>query len=193
MSHLQPEMIAYLDKKLKDNAMAKYAIDKRLPRILMVQAASACVGIREKTGHNDGPMVELIQKTIGGASGESWCMSFVQTCAAYAALKCRVPTKLFESEHCLTVWAESPKTQRVHFVPLTGAVAIWQHGETQNGHTGIVIGVAESVFHAVEGNTEAGADDPDGRVIREGGGVYFTNRKMSGQGNMKLVGFLKPF
>ncbi len=193
MSHIQKEMVEFLDEKLKTNGLAQHYIQVKNPRGLMVEAAKCCVGIREKTNNNDGPMVELIQKTIGGAVNESWCMSFVQTCAAYAAMKCEVKTMLFESEHCLTVWNNTPISQRVKYVPLPGAVVIWRHGISQNGHTGIIIGSDGLVFQAIEGNTTAGAANPNGPIEREGGGVYFTERSNSGNGDMHVIGFLKPF
>lgn len=193
MSHIQPKMVSFLDERLKDNGLAKHAIDIKDARTLMVEAAKVCVGIREKTNNNDGPMVELIQKTIGNADHESWCMSFVQTCAAYAALKCGVPTKLFESEHCLTVFSNTDQAQRVKSIPLAGAVVIYQHGNTSSGHTGIVLSSDGQTFHAIEGNTTAGSNNPNGPVERNGGGVYYTTRSSSGTGDMRIRGYLKPF
>lgn len=192
MRHIQPEMVQYLDEKLFDNGLAQKMIADKNARGLMVEAAKVCVGIREKTNRNDGPMVELIQRTIGKAEGESWCMSFVQTMAAYAEVKTGMKCQLFESEHCLTVWNNSPIIQRVKFLPLPGAVGIWRHGVSTDGHTCIVIATDGVTFHAVEGNTNAGTD-MGGKVERDGGGVYFTIRSMSGNADMHIVGFLKPF
>lgn len=193
MRYIQPEMIKFLDEKLKNNGLAQHAIETKDARTLFVLACQACVGIREKTGNNDGPMVELIQKTIGGASRESWCMSLQQTGLAYAEVKTGVKSPVSPSEHCLTVWNETPKEQRVKSIPLPGAIAIWRHGNTTNGHTGCTNGADSEIFHAIEGNTTSGSDDPNGKVVREGGGVYFTTRSMHPTGEMHLVGFLKPF
>lgn len=184
-------MMQFFDWRLKENGLANHAIQEKLPRLLLVEAAKVCVGIREKTGNNDGPMVELIQSTIGGADHESWCMSFVQTCLAYAAIKCGAKIPIAESEHCLTVWNETPVEQRVKISPLPGAIVIWRHGKTTNGHTGIVLGADETAMNCVEGNTNAGTKD--GKIVREGGGVYFTERSRYGNGDMQIVGYLKPF
>lgn len=193
MSHIQQAMVEFIDAKLKENGLAQHLMQTGDARNLMVEAAKVCVGIREKTNNNDGPMVELIQKTIGPAAHESWCMAFVQTCAAYAALKTGKKPTLFESEHCLTVWNNTPVTNRVKYVPLPGAIAIWRHGVTTNGHTGIITGSDGHIFQAVEGNTSGGSANPNGPIEREGGGVYYTSRSHLGAGDMHIVGFLKPF
>ncbi len=197
MRKIEKEMVKFLDEKLNSNGLAQQAITEKNPRMLMIEAAKVCVGIREKLNNNDGPMVELIQETIGEHSNEAWCMAFVQTCVAYAELKTGIESPLFASEHCLTTWKNTSKKQRVKRHPLPGAISIWRHGNSSNGHTGIVLGADDKIFQAVEGNTTSGkAGD---KIVREGGGVYFTERLMQKFPNvtqssgMILVGFLKPF
>lgn len=185
-------MIAFLDEKLALNGSAQEAIQNKDPRALFSFAVESCVGIREKTGNNDGPMVELIQETIGGHSQEAWCMAFMQTCVAYAEFKTGIMSKLPASEHCLTVWANVPEEMKVQRFPKRGAIAIWQHGNTSNGHTGMFVEKFTGGFVAIEGNTTSGTD-PNGAIVREGGGTYRTKRSMKGNGDMKLKGFVKPF
>ncbi|MFM6929950.1 MAG: hypothetical protein ACKOX6_15880 [Bdellovibrio sp.] len=204
MRSLRPEMIKFFDDKLKNNGLAQHAIDTKDARLLFTEAAKVCVGIREKTGNNDGPMVELIQKTVDGvASRESWCMAFVQTCLAYAELKTGLTSPIFCSEHCMTTFRKTSKNQRVKYNPLPGAIVIWQHYDldektgtitpTDQGHTGIVLGADELIFTAVEGNTTSGSNGANGPVVREGGGVYYTTRNRIKNGTMIVEGFLKPF
>jgi len=181
-------MVEYLDFHLEINGNAKDAIEKRDARRLFLYAAQACVGVREAKENNTGPVVELMQETIGRAERESWCMAFVQTCLAYVEQKMGVKSPIFASEHCLTVWNETPQVQRVRIRPLAGAIVIWQHGNTQNGHTGIVSEWRDHSFEAVEGNTERGKD-----LVRDGGGVYVTDRDIVGNGSLKIIGYLKPF
>lgn len=193
---LEREMFKYLEAKLKTNGLAQEALKLGLPRIFMVQAASACVGIREKTGKNDGPMVELIQETVGGHSNEAWCMSFVQTILSYTEEKFGIKSQIAVSESCDEVWMNTPKDRRVERIPLPGAIVIWGHynsrGQYTGGHTGILLSCGKTTFHAIEGNTEGGLN-PDGAVVREGGGVYLTHRNIDANGEMKVRGFLKPF
>jgi hypothetical protein len=189
--HIESKMIEFLDAKLSGNGLAQHAIKNALPRLLMVEAAKVCVGIREATGHNDGPMVELIQRTIGEAEGESWCMALVQTMIAYVEIKLGITSPIYAGEGCTQVWEETSHTQRVKYNPLPGAIAIWKYPGTWKGHTGIVLAADESIFQAVEGNTTNGVIGS--KIIREGGGVYYTERSRAGDGAMRLIGFLKPF
>lgn len=190
--HIEERMVKYLDAKLAFNGLAQHAIKERDPRTLFVCAAEVCVGIREVGGNNQGPMVELIQETIGGAGREPWCMALIQTCLAYAELKTGVESPILPTEHCMTCWRDTNKDQRVKVTPKRGAIVIWKHGSTDNGHTGVYLEpLTGQSFHAIEGNTESGI--ANGKVERDGGGVYLTVRRKVGNGDMKIVGYLKPF
>ena len=189
---IKPEMVAWLDMRLKGNGVAQEAIAKKDARQIFIEAARACVGIREEGGNNSGPLVELIQSTLGKAELEPWCMGFVQTLIAYAEIKSDRPSRVAASEHCLTVLHETPVTMRVQKMPLPGAIVIWRYQGTMNGHTGIVMEMDETTFKAIEGNTEAGVS-PFGTVERDGGGVYLTRRNKTGTGKMLVQAFLKPF
>ncbi len=183
-------MAAWLDHKLA--APAHRALINADARECFRLAMLACVGIREAGGNNRGPLVELIQQTLGAAESEPWCMALVQTCLAWAELRTGKPSPIAASEHCLTVWRETPEPQRVRALPAPGAIIIWRHGSGPSGHTGCTISdVSFGEFDAVEGNTESGLTAAG--VQRDGGGCYQTRRRMTGAGNMGIVGYLKPF
>lgn len=188
---IESKMIKYLDAKLASNGLAQLAIKEKDARSLFALAAEACVGIREQGGNNEGPLVDLIQETIGGEGVEPWCMSAVQTWLAYAEIKTGIHSPIYPTEHCMTCWRETDASQRVKISPKRGAIIIWKKGSSDSGHTGIVIEPYPTFFYAVEGNTEAGING--GKIERDGGGVYKTKRPKSAVGNMKIVGFLKPF
>jgi hypothetical protein len=194
MRNIEPAMINFLDKKLALNGLAQEAIKTKDARTLFVLAAEACVGIREEGGNNRGPMVKLIQETVGSADGEAWCLSFVMTCLAYAEVKTGVKSPLPATEHCMTLWNSAPKSSRVKIFPARGAIIIWKHGKGPSGHTGVFLSAPEGqkVMNTVEGNTESGLSK-DGSVVREGGGIYATTRSMVKNGTMVVQGFLKPF
>ena len=139
MREIEQKLFDWIDDKLKDNGLAKYAVATKDERLLFVEAARACVGIREQGGNNKGPLVELIQQTIGGANKEAWCMAFVMSMIAYVEKKIGIYSRLYPTEHCLTCWSKSPETSRVKYFPLPGAVVIWRHGDSTNGHTGIFL------------------------------------------------------
>ena len=189
---IHPEMEKFLDSKLKDNGLAQHAIQVKDARTVMRLAAEACVGIREQGGNNKGPLVSLIQDTVGNADHWPWCMSFVQTCIAYAERKTCVQSLVKAHEHVLSVWKLSPVKLRVTAEnPLPGAIIIWQKGASASGHTGIVTSCGPAEMTAIEGNTESGISGK--KVERDGGGVYHTRRNKKGTGEMRVVGFIAPF
>lgn len=200
MRKLMPDLELLFDNRLKNNGLAAHAIKTKNARLLMVEAAKVCVGIREKTGKNDGFEVELFQKTSGGVRGAAWCMYFVQSCIAYAEKKTGLKSHVLSSGHCLTTWNHAKRSELVKLVkihPLSGAIPIWQHGSTTSGHTEILLSSDNKNMQCVGGNT-SGADET-GKVTREGNGVYYTTRSMQGfpnlktTQNMKLLGFIIPF
>jgi len=193
MRNISEKLVDYIDDKLAKNGAAQFAIEHKDARKVMMYAAECLVGIREVGGNNKGPLVELIQLTVDGkANAESWCCSFVQSVIAYAELKTGIKSLIYSSEHCLTMFNKTPQEAHVKITPNPGAIVIWRHGKTTNGHTGVLLEKFSNEFTAVEGNTEAGLD-PSGLVQRNGGGVYMTKRNLYGSGNMKVVGFLIPF
>lgn len=152
----------------------------------LVYEARKWIGVREEGGDNRGPQVEAFQRAVDGkASGEPWCMAFVQFCLKQVGLDRFV----YPSEHCLTVWWKSEKAQRIN-KPELGCLVFWQHaGQEAAGHVGIVAEVfSDGRFMSIEGNTGAGPG-----VEREGDGVYLRERSPSGTSVMHVVGFLRPW
>ncbi len=84
---IEPGMVGYLDLILVNNGLAKKAIADKDARLLLQIVAGVCVGIREEGGNNQGPLVRLIQETVGSANGGAWCMAFCQTLIAYCELR----------------------------------------------------------------------------------------------------------
>lgn len=155
----------------------------------LAYVAAAYVGVQEQ-GKNKGFEVEMFQKAVDGkASGEPWCMGFVQYCIKAVENTSKVDSKVVRSESCLDVWNRSPKELRVA-VPETGCLIIWRHGQTEKGHVGIIESIkpGNKQLITIEGNTGGGS-----AVQREGDGVYRKNRDADGAGTMKVVGFLRAF
>lgn len=192
MREIEDKMVEYIDAKLKGNGLADDALQRKDARTLFRLAAESCVGIQEATGRNDGKMVKLIQETIGSAVGEPWCAALVQTCLAYAENKTGVESPVEPTEHCQTMWADTPKKQRVKTVPLSGAIAVWADTGKSTGHTEIVLSCDGKTFNAVGGNT-SGSVSPGDPVNRDGNGCFYTVRSMKNTAKRKLLGFIKPF
>lgn len=169
------------------------------PRILAAEA-KRWVGLTELGGDNRGQVVEMFQKAVDGkASGEAWCLSFVQFCIKQVDVlwdemtlqTSGMRSRLYPTEHVLTCWNQSPKEHRLT-KPEPGCLILWNHTKdgkpTSLGHAGIVIEVnSDGTCKTVEGNTGDGAG-----VVREGDGVYKKNRKWDQPaGSMVVLGFLK--
>lgn len=189
---IEPKMVEYLDTKLALNGAAQLAISEKDARSIFFYAMEACVGIKEIGGNNRGPLVELIQETVGKAGREAWCMALIQTCIAYAELKSGIKSRFPVTEHCLTAWELAPKELHVLYFPLRGALAIWQHGTSADGHVDMFTEGTPVWFKGVGGNTNTGINE-GGKIVRDGGGVHHVKRNMAGDGDMRLKGFLKPF
>ena len=148
------------------------------------------VGVKESRGDNHGPRVEEYQRAVDNhAQGESWCMAFVQWAIKKVEAEFGIKSPIWRAEHCLTVWKKTDKKNRVLPSKVTpGCIIIWQHGDTTNGHTGIVTANKGAVVETVEGNTSSGVT-----VERNGDGVYARTRSVTPTGSMKVLGFIDPF
>ncbi len=167
-------------------------------RKLLILEASRWVGTTEVGGNNKGQIVEKFQKTVDSkAQGEAWCMAAVQTWCVWTKnyfdtchppLKDTIKLAIYPSEHCLTVWNKTDPRCRIKS-PTPGCVIIWRRGQTTNGHTGIFVEMLPNgKMKTIEGNTGDGKG-----VVRDGDGVYFRERSLTGEGDMKVVGFIDPF
>jgi len=194
---IRPELVKYIDERMELDGLAKVALANKDARTLMWLAGGKLVGISEATGRNDGKMVNLIQDTVGPPNQWPWCMSYVQTCIAYAELKTGKKSPIAVSEHCLTVWQQTPKEQRVKYLPLAGAIAIWNDEGKVTGHTEIVLSADKEWFLSCGGNTSGyftrAQVKESNYVNREGNAVVFAKRSMKSGARRKLLGFLKPF
>jgi len=187
---LEPEMYTFIQNKLIKNGSYNDAVTKKDARRIFGLVADCLVGIREQGGNNQGPLVELIQETVGGHSGEAWCMSFVQTCLAYAEMVTGLKSPIPVSESCDFVYKNTPDEYVVKKLPAPNAIVIWIK-PNGTGHTGVLKEFNQKMFTAIEGNTEKGIRG--GKVVRDGGGVYFTERDYPGSKDFKVRGFLIPF
>lgn len=189
---IRPEMVAYIDKKLKGNFLVQELIKAKDLRGLSVEVSKCLVGIKEATGKNDGLYVNLMQDTVGSVNNEYWCMSARMTVLAYAELKTGVQSPLPATEHCLTLWRWVKKNRPdliVKYNPLPGAWAIWDKGN-DNGHVEEVVACDEKSFISTGGNTTGSTVMPGsaiGKVDRNGNGYFYTKRSRS-----EVIGFIKP-
>lgn len=126
------------------------------------------VGIREKTGHNDGIRVETYLKYCGLGKGNPWCASFV--CWTYGQSGINNP----KSGYCPDLFTIKKiiykRTGKINSLPKQGDVwGLYFPEKGRVAHVGFVDQWQSKYVVTVEGNTnEAGS--------REGDGVYRKRR-----------------
>jgi hypothetical protein len=153
----------------------------------LIEEASKWIGVQEK-GTNKGPEVEAFQKYVDGvAVKEPWCAAFVMFCVGHVETREKIRTRLFKTEHVLTMWNKTPKELRCA-QPKEGCIVLWVKTGTTSGHCGIITKVHSDSIETIEGNTS-----PSSKVEREGDGVYKKTRALAQVGSLKIVGFLDPF
>lgn len=131
-------------------------------------AAADYVGVREATGHNDGPEVEYFLAQTGLPSRAKWCGAFAYTAHVEAGLR---PPGAPSAYAWSPTWFSTPSrlvavdqcapgdVMGIHF-PSLGRIA----------HIGVVESRSGSTITTIEGNT----NDVNSR---EGDGVYRKYRK----------------
>lgn len=138
------------------------------------------IGVREKTGNNDGERVETYQRSTG-TYHVAWCASFVKWC--------------FDQAHVITtITAWSPTAHNPDNIvwfhlkflkePQSGDVGtIWFPSKRRIAHTFFFHRkINDSIYESVEGNTNGGGS-------RDGDGVY--KRRRSFRATYSITRWLK--
>lgn len=129
------------------------------------QSYDSQIGVREKTGNNDGPAVKMYLATCNLSEGYAWCAAFV---------KWNLLNSGFTQAKQINAMAMSCDKEERHVQPTearTGDVFTLYYVKLKRiGHTGFFDKqINKSIYRSVEGNTnEAGS--------REGDGVYVKYR-----------------
>lgn len=195
---LATDLESLIDNKLMEIMPAKFkaaCLSKDANALVgMCAEALSALKIREKTGNNDGYLVELIQRVGGGVRGYAWCMYSVQTSVAYAEIKTGIKSKLYTSGSCAEVRQMSSGMAIDYTKSQYGDIWIWIY-HTGLGHTGVFEHwiTKNKVATLNEGNTTKGL--VDGKIVREGGGQYETERTVVLDKNayMRLGMVIRPF
>lgn len=183
---LNPEILIAMEASVKGDIDFDLAIQNRIWRPAMTRTAAPWCDIKEVSNKNDGPYIELSGLTVDGKhKGEAYCLAWVQTIIAFVEYKLKIVSELKATEGCLDLWNSCPKHLKTYRYPLPGYIAIWQHGTSLSGHAGIVLQIHETYFKTIEANSYG----PDG--VSQG--IFTHERLYSGEGKMKLLGFISPF
>lgn len=154
------------------------------PAQALVDEAASWEGVRE-TGPNEGPEVDLFQKSLESAPGLPWCGAFAWYCIRQVEHKLGIRSRLFPSSHVLTMWNRSPEDCRL-IIPEFGALMLWRKPPGISGHCGIVAQVETPRLAVIEGNTNSMGS-------RDGDGVYRNWRSLYGDARLMTLGWLRVF
>lgn len=128
----------------------------------VIKEARSLVGIREKTGNNDGEVVEKILASTGNKKGEPWCASFNYYVYSRARLGGVVPRSAWSPD-----WVRNPSwINDSGTTPLPAdTFGIYFPSKGRVAHTGIIESWGKKWVTTIEGNTNLAGS-------REGDGVY---------------------
>lgn len=156
---------------------------------LSLNIAIQQIGIKEKTGKNDGPEVEAYLKSIGLPKGNPYCVaghywSFIQACEQLKLPVSAIPIP--KSGLALATYKLAKKKgTEVYAIIEIGDIMIWQKPNKINGHFARVINVLDFLtVKTIEFNTSNGLHGSQ----RDGDGVFqrkrYTNKLL---GDMELI------
>lgn len=162
-------------------------------RACFARVARNMVGVNASNTEIVNRMRRVVDKV---ASGEPWCVCFVQWCAEECdaiAGDFGLDTKhaLAATESTQLLWSMTPVPERSD-KPVAGSVAVWRsNANADQGHCGIVLAVSGAEVLTVEGNTSATGGSSDAE--RNGHGVW-TKRRVNGQiPGFALLGYILPW
>jgi hypothetical protein len=174
--------------------------NEKIPAISLAEriiaAAKSIIGQHEKAGNSGfvDPLFEKRMQQVGWLKFQAWCAytveliwkeAFTDKHSLYTLID-----KLF-SGSALATWNNFKQSKQFSTgqIPKAGAIAIFQHGRSSQGHTGVVVEVLKpNVFAAVEGNT----NDSGGREgIEVADKIRKTGLPFNPRG-LNLLGFIYP-
>jgi hypothetical protein len=161
-----------------------------------IKIASGYIGVQEKTGKNDGPVIETMLKRYGFSKGTPYCAVFVswvldsterQTGSRFTHPVYRgASSRSFISKG--TVAAKWVLSQPGYRLP-PGSIVGWKRGSTPFGHVGFVVQHASTNrFITIEANTSPGEKGSQ----RDGNGIWQRTRSIQPFSEFRITDFVIP-
>jgi hypothetical protein len=157
LSYGEPEVVTEIEEPSSNDTRAEVAAIYK-----------SQLGVREKTGRNDGKDVEKYLKSVGLGKGFAWCAAFVHWCLNEAGVK-----------NSITAWSPTAHNKKniVYFnnkfkkpAQQADVITLYYSSKSRIGHTGFFDHMqSENMTVNYEGNTNRGNSN-------EGDGVYLTFR-----------------
>lgn len=174
-----PEIpVAGSESSLPDDPPADYQAPREeviLSKVTVQTLRDTCrivylsqVGVREATGHNDGPEVEKYLKATGLGKGYSWCASFVRWTFDQAGVPTNITAYSPTAHNSISIiWFQD---KQVDEVAPADVFTLWYLAKNRIAHTGFIDSDGgNGMVETVEGNTNGGGS-------RDGDGVYKRKR-----------------
>lgn len=155
-------------------------------------SAIAQVGVREKTGKNDGFKVEQYLKSVGRFKGDAYCAAGQYWCFYSACLDLKYPLTeipIYKTGSTVTMFNKAIRTgHKIIPVPSNNDLIFWRKPNEWKGHVERIIEVLKAGWIKTVGfNTSSGNNGSQD----DGEGVYFRKRNVNHfLGRMVLRGFL---
>lgn len=163
----------------------------------IVAAAKYYEGQKEKTGNSgfQSPNFEKELASVGWQKSYAWCAYFtklIYTKAYKADAKLSKIVRDRFNGGALATYnnAKADGIFKVSDLPVVGAIVVWQHGNSGNGHVGIVISfdLKTNTMYCIEGNTNANGSREGDQVAIKARTIK-RDRTASG---LNLKGFIHP-
>ena len=173
--------------------LAKYLIPCKTNLIKASRdSAIAQVGVREKTGRNDGYKIEQYLKSVGRFKGDAYCAAGQYWCFYSSCLDLKYPLTdipIYRTGSTVKMFNEASRTGcKIKPVPFDNDLIFWRRPNEWKGHVERIIEVLKAGWVKTVGfNTSSRAKG----FQDDGGGVYFRKRNVNHfLGRMVLRGFI---
>ncbi len=153
-----------------------------------LEIAERFVGVKEATGHNDGPEVETFLKSVGRKKGDSWCSAFVSYCLTVANVRDpKIRSGLARDfKRSKNLILANDVLRGIKKIP-PGSIVGWEKGNTIFGHIGFVFTNWNKQFGTtIEGNTSSGLKGSQS----DGDGVYIRSRSIQPANYFRIMWFV---
>ena len=128
----------------------------------------------------------------GWTPGAPYCSAAVGAFVIMALQDCKLSSSNFINNwtaHVMTNVRLLKSKNILSITPSLGSVWLAKFGETDSGHTGIVLDIKGDMLVTLEGNTSSG-ETTNQNLQRAGDGIYIRKFNKFGRGTLKTQGFL---
>jgi hypothetical protein len=149
-----------------------------------IKYALSMEGIVENPpGSNSGKYIDDFLGSVNLNPGNEWCVSFCQWAYKKAATDFKVKLNLLCTGHSITLFNYAANTGiRLNGYPERGDWIIFQRGNLQKGHCGIVLEINGKIIKTIEGNVSSPELNNQGVFLRE--------HRLNNYGWLHIIGFI---